>query len=214
MSKINIMLIDDHKIFRDGIKSLIADHYEINIIAEASDAEEAELKIFELKPEIILLDISLPKINGIEFLSITKNKFPDIKIIILSMYNNPEYIYKAFKQGAKGYLTKQHTNKEELIEAITLVSRGENYFNKNISETILEQFVFEKDIESKFHSLGIREKEILKLIIEGYTNKEIADKLFVNIRTIETHKTNMLNKLELKNFIEVVKYVIKYNIFE
>lgn len=214
MGAINILIVDDHKIFRDGISSLLADSEQIKIVSVANNADEALPKITEFKPEIVLLDISLPKVNGIEFLSVLKNKFSNIKVIILSMYNNSEYIYKAYKLGAKGYLTKQHTGKDELIEAINLVYRGESYFNKNISETIVEQFVVEKDIEKKFQALGSREKEILKLIIEGYSNKEIADKLFVNIRTVETHKTNMLNKLELKNFIEVVKYVIKYNIFE
>src|SRR3989339_546261 len=211
MKAIDIIIVDDHKIFRDGINSLLANVPQIKIKAVANDADEALLKIFECEPQIVLLDISLPKLNGMEFIPILKNKFPGIKIIILSMHNNPEYIYKAYKLGAKGYLTKQHTDKDELINAITLVSKGENYFNKIISETIVEQFVAEKDLEAKFHSLGMREKEILKLIIEGYSNKEIADKLFVNIRTVETHKTNMLGKLELKNFIEVVKYVIKYN---
>lgn len=219
VSKISVVLVDDHQIFRDGILSLFSDVDEIEIVGVASSGRDAIDKIQELKPNVAVLDISMPDISGIELMEYVKDQLKHTKILILSMHTNEDYIFKAIRAGASGYLPKQETNKEELIRAIKYIHSGHEYFSDSIAVIMQKHFLNEaknSKPESKkdYELLSKREKEVLRLVIEGLTNSEIADKLFVNIRTVETHKTNILQKLELKNTVELVKFAIKNNLLE
>ncbi|MFC2101301.1 response regulator, partial [Bacteroidota bacterium] len=210
---IRVVLVDDHQIFRDGIVSLFTDVGDIKIIGVASNAEEAVDKVSMLEPEVILLDISMPGISGIELIEQLHQLNKDFKILILSMYTREEYISQAVRAGAKGYLAKQDTTKDELTKAIREVRNNKEYFSDSISLIMKEYFLNsarnpEINRKNDIQKLTPREKEVLKLVVEGLSNQEIADKLFVNIRTVETHKTNILQKLNLKNSVDLVKFAI------
>ncbi len=218
MSQIKIILVEDHQIVRDGIKSLLANSIDIEIVNEAGSAYE----LFEILktdlPDVILLDISLPTMSGIEIAKILARDFPSIKILMLSMYTSEDFVFNALKAGIKGYLPKNIT-RDELILAINEVYKGNEYFSKSISDTILKSYINNAKLNAKSSSerldnLTLREKEILRYVAEGYNNNDIVERLNISIRTVETHKTNIMKKLELHNVVELVKFAIKNNIIE
>jgi len=218
MSEIKIILVDDHQIVRDGIKSLLSDCYRIKIINEAKDAYELFDILKTQIPDVVLLDISLPTMSGIEASKIISAEFPQIKILMLSMYTSEDFIFNALKAGINGYLPK-NTNRDELCLAINEVYNGNEYFSKSISDTILKSYVksakYGNNISNdKLSNLTNREHEILQYVVEGMNNSTIAEKLCISIRTVETHKTNIMRKLNLNNTIELVKFAIKNKIIE
>jgi len=198
--------------FRDGVKSVLNDEENIDIIGEVGASED----LFELlklqKPDLIITDISLPGISGIEIAKYISENYPEIKILILSMHSNEEFITKALSVGANGYLPKD-TSMNELLDAINTIYKGENYFNKDISNTILKSIINKsKDVKGNDKCLTKREKEVIALVVEGLSNKEIAEKLFISVRTVDSHKNNIMQKLNLKSSVELVKYAIKNNL--
>ena len=217
MEKIKILLADDHLLFRDGIKSLLNDVDNIEIIEEVANGKELLEKLITTSPDIIIADISMPSMSGIEATKIITKEYPDIKVLILSMHNDEEFILNSIKSGAKGYLPKD-TGRDELLKAIYAISNGEEYYNKDISDTILKGIIKKAKSESKLlnkiPTLTNREIEIIKLVAEGFINKEIADKLFISIRTVDSHKNNIMQKLKLKSTVDLVKYAIKNNLIE
>lgn len=213
MSKIRIILADDHHLFRDGIKALLTDEKELLVVGEVSNGLEL-LKLLEHQStDIIISDISMPQISGIEACRLVNKKYPEIKFLVLSMHNDEEFIKGAIEAGAKGYLPKDIC-REELLEGILAINNGENYFSKNVSKTIMRNFVskIKNEINKKSECLTKRETEILKYVSEGFINKEIADKLNISVRTVDAHKNNIMNKLKLKSSIDMVKYAIKNNL--
>jgi len=218
MEKIKIILVDDHQLVRDGIKALLRGIPDISIIGEASGAVELYTELEQLKPDLLIMDISLPEISGIEITKKICTDFPEIKVLILSMYNSEEFIFNSLKAGARGYLPKD-TTRDELLEAIYNISRGEEFFGGSISKVMLKSYVkratHEDKPEEKSHAvLTGREIEILKLYVEGLINKEISDKLDISIRTVETHKNHIMRKLGLKSTVELVKFAIRNKIAE
>ncbi len=212
MKKIKIILADDHQLFRDGIKSLLSYENYIEIIGEVANGNDL-LKFLEKKtPNIIICDISMPEKNGIEVSKIISEKYPQVNVLILSMYINKEYIIDAIEAGVKGYLPKD-TSREELLEAIKKISDGKDYFVKEIAQIALRNYI-EKSNEKRNLNLPKdiltdRELEVVRLVAEGFMNKEIADKLNISIRTVDNHKAHILQKLNLKSSIDIVKYAIK-----
>jgi DNA-binding NarL/FixJ family response regulator len=217
-SKIKVLIIDDHQIFRDGISSMFNEEDDIVVIGFASDGEEALKQIDQLDPDILLLDISLPGITGFELMRVVNKKYPGIKILVLSMHTKAEYIYEAMNAGAFGYLPKQNTSKYELLNAVRTVYMGEKYLNEDVTMVMKKSHsakgIMSAEFQRNISSLTKREHEIVRLVAEGLTNQEIANKLFVNIRTVETHKTNILQKLHCKNSVDLVKFAIKNNLLE
>ncbi len=214
--KIKIILVDDHRIFRDGIKSLLSEYAAIEVIAEAASGVEALEKLLTLKPDVLILDISMQGMSGIELSAHVAERYPEMHMLVLSMHTDEEFVLNAVKAGVKGYLPKD-TSKEELLEAIQTVSEGGEYYSKLVSEHFMksylkkmkaDQAVIEKD------DLTPRELEILKLCASGMTNKEIADKLCISGKTVDTHKNHIMQKLKLKNTAEMVLYAIKNRIIE
>lgn len=218
MEKIKIILVDDHQIVRDGIKSLLVNNPSMEIIGEAKSAYEF-FDLLKLKlPDIVLLDISLPSMSGIEVSKILSDQYPQIKILMLSMYTSEDFIFNALKAGIHGYLPK-NTTRTELLHAITEVARGHEYFSKSISDTILKSYVNsakygKPNSNDKLDNLSNREKEILRLVVEGMNNSKIAEHLSISIRTVETHKTKILRKLDLHSTVDLVKFAIKNKIIE
>jgi len=218
MEPVRIFLVDDHQLVRDGIKALLAGIPDIMIIGEASSGMELQEAIGLQQPDIILMDISLPDQSGIDLTRSLAQRYPEIKVLILSMYTNEDFVFNAIKAGARGYLPK-NTSRQELLDAIYAIREGEEFFSDSISKVILKRFLRqatqpEDDTEENSQPLTGRELEILKLFAEGYNNKEISTRLKISIRTVESHKNHIVNKLGLKSTVEMVKFAIKNKIVE
>lgn len=211
---IRVITVDDHKIFRDGIASLLATDPNMEMVGEAEN-EEQLLKLLEQQDaDVILMDIHLKDSNGINITSRIKKEKPDIKVLAFSMHNQVDYVIKMLEAGASGYLIKD-AGKEEMIRAINVVASGNTYYSNEISTLILQALNKKNEPESKRNStLTKREIEILKLIANEYSNPEIAEKLHISVRTVDTHRRNLLEKLDVKNTAGLVKYAIKENLID
>ncbi len=212
---IKLILVEDHLIVRDGIKALLSGNEKFEIIGEADSGSHFFALLKSHKPDVVLLDINLPDISGIEITKKLAAGYPNIKVVVLSMYNTEDYIFNAVKAGAKAYLPKT-TNRAELQEAVISVYRGEEYFSQSISNVILRSFIQQakSEVNGRGNQLSVRETEILKLFAEGSSNTEIADQLFISVRTVESHKNHIMQKLELKSTVDLIKFAIRNNIIE
>ncbi|OFY17905.1 MAG: hypothetical protein A2X02_00560 [Bacteroidetes bacterium GWF2_29_10] len=213
-NKIKVILVDDHHIFRDGIKAILNSSSNIQVVAETDNYKELTLLLKNGLPDIIILDISLPEISGLEIAERIKNIYNDkVKILILSMYNSEEFIINAIKAGAKGYLPK-NTNKKELINAIEAIHQNEEFFSPLISNVMLKSFISKAKGEQSKKLLSTRELEIIKLHSLGISNQEIASKLCISVKTVESHKNHIMQKLNIKSTVDIVKFAIKNNIID
>lgn len=209
MTAIKLIIADDHELFRNGLAELLRKHDDIQIVKSVGDGLEfIELINSPLDADIVLLDITMPTMDGFEVLKELKNLNSNIKPIVISMHDDGNYIAKCAKMGAYGYLLK-NTDESELIFAIRSVAKGKKYFSAEISEKMIN-FMSEQSISENI--LSNKENEVLGLIAKGLTTKEIAAKLFVSSRTIETHRANILKKLEVKNTAELIKKAAKMNL--
>lgn len=211
MTKIRVVLADDHFIVRNGIKNLI-EGSEIEVIGEANNGVEAIDAVRRLSPDVILMDIAMPHMNGLDATEIISKQYQQTKSLILSMHDNEDYILNALEVGALGYLLKD-APKEEILDAIRIVAGGEKYFNSSISNIIINGYLKVKksagtDMEMKV-KLSKKEKVILKYIVEGMNSREIAEQLELSVRTVDNHRANMMKKLSVKNAAELVKLAIE-----
>lgn len=211
---INIIIVDDHEIFRNGLKMVLNRLKYVNILAEASNGKEFLELLPDHHPDIVLMDIEMPVMNGIEATEKAMKEYPGLKIIALTMFNDDEYIQSMIDAGVKGFLIK-NIKKDILDRALQEVSNGGNYYSQELMQFFTRRLTKEDD-KSKEDELNItkREKEILQLMAEGMNNKEIADSLFVSERTIIGHKSNLLAKTGCKNTIGLLAYAIKNKLVE
>jgi len=209
MSK-SVLVADDHDIIRAGIRNILRGQSGYEVIAEAVDGEEVLTKVKELKPDILLLDISMPKINGLDIIEPIRRISPQTKIIILTVHKAQGYIMKALRAGAKGYLHKENAA-EELLPALHKVANGKAYLSSAVSSYLVEK-ISEEEPEDGFKQglLTEREEDILRLAVEGKTSKEIADILYISQKTVETHKKYIFKKLGLHKTSDLIKYAIKH----
>lgn len=210
MSKIKVLLTDDHQIIIDGLKSLLKNSEEINVLAEANNGREALRILGILSVDVVLMDIDMPVLNGIETLKEIRKQFRNVKVIILSMHNEAGMIKSLMDIGANGYLLKS-CSQDELIGAIKKVSTGQNYFSTDVTLALLNTSGTSNP-EQKNELLTDRETEILKLIAAGFSNKEIGDQLFISHRTVDTHRTNLMKKLDVNNIAGLISYAIRNGI--
>ncbi len=215
---INVVLVDDHQIVRDGIRLLIDNMTEIEVLAELGNARELIAMLKSIAPDLAIIDISMPDMSGIDLTAYLSEHHPEIKVLILSMYTSEEFIFNSIKAGASGYLPK-NTTRQELEAAIHEIMAGGEYFGESISNVILKSYVKKAQEEDEPEEKGLkllstREREVLELFSAGKTNKEIAEKLFISTRTVESHKSHIMHKLELKTTIDLVKFAIKSGILE
>ncbi len=212
MKKIKVILVDDHNIVRDGLKILLMNLPDIEVIGEVATGADL-FDLLKLKiPNVLLMDILLPKMSGIAITEKIRREFPDIKVIMLTASINDESIIDSFKAGALGYLSKS-IQREELIEAIIEVNSGKEYLAKAISDTVLDNYKKAKDRTINQHyEITTRELQIIELFTEGLSYKEIADKLNISVRTVESHKNNIFEKLEINSIADLVKYAIRHGI--
>lgn len=213
---IKILVADDHELFRKGIISLLLKEDKIKIIGQANDGKDLIYKYLKLKPDLVITDISMPEISGIEAVRILHEKDHDIKAIFLSMYDGEDYIYHCIKSGGSGLIHKNVT-KKELLLAIEKVAKGQMYFGEKYSEEQIEQLI--KDYETHSHNssaanaeqLTNKEITVLTLLAEGLTNNEIAEKMYIGRRTVETHRANIMEKFGLKSSPQLFKYAIAFS---
>jgi DNA-binding NarL/FixJ family response regulator len=208
---IKIIIADDHQIVVDGLKSILNQLTEYKVITTASNGRELLKSLEIVEPDIILLDIDMPVLNGIETLKEIKKHYPKIKTIILTMHEEKSLVKKMTDLGANGFLFK-NSDIEELIIAMESVMKGKSYFSVSLRNELINNDLIgesESNFDSKKSLLTEREIEIIKLIVEGLSNKEIADKLFISPRTVDTHRTNLMKKLEVNNVAGLVRYAIR-----
>ncbi|MEM6965076.1 MAG: response regulator transcription factor [Bacteroidota bacterium] len=212
---IKILIAYDHKVFRDGIVSIIEDIEDIEVIAQAENGREVVAQLQICKPDVILMDISMGGANGIETTQLVKKDFPTVKVLVLSMHDESDYIIKMLDAGASGYLLKD-AGSTEMIKAIREVNQGNTYYSQQVSAVMVQALTQSKKQKEKRTGIPLtkRELEVLQLIAEEYTNPEIAEKLFISIRTVDTHRRNLIEKLNVKNTAGLVKYAIKHGIVE
>ncbi len=209
---IRILITDDHQLFREGIANLLAASPQIEIVAQAENGQEAIEKAKKLKPDIVIMDLSLPVIGGVEATRILSKELPGTKVLVLSMHADKNYIKEALEAGAFGYLFKDCTY-DQLIEAINTVYQGKKYLSDKITEVLIQDYLNkEEDTPDNDEYLSERESEILKHISEGKSTREISDFLFISVKTVGTHKQHILEKLKLKSTADLIKYAIKKGI--
>ncbi|MCF8346299.1 MAG: response regulator transcription factor [Bacteroidales bacterium] len=212
-----IIVVDDHKLFRDGLMFVIKQMDNLEVIAEASNGIEFLEVIETHKPDLVLMDISMPELDGIKATQLATERYPGIKILAISMYCDEEYYYQMIQAGVMGFVLKE-SGKNELETAINAVLNGENYFSQKLLREIIVNM--NSPSKSKKHqqttddNLTKRELEVLQCIAEGLSNAQIAEKLFISIRTVEGHKSNLISKTGVKNTISLVMYALKNNLVE
>jgi DNA-binding NarL/FixJ family response regulator len=211
MGKKRIVIAEDHTILRQGLKALLKSNDNLEVVGEAEDGLEAIRCVEKKTPDLLLLDLNMPRMDGISVINEVKKRHPETKIIVLTMHMQEEYILEAFKSGAQGYCLKASSH-EELLMAINAVLSGKFYVSPEISGKVLEGFLEgQKNIKKKssWDMLTQREKEVLKLVGEGYQNKEIADYLFISVKTVEKHRANIMEKLDLHSASALTAYAIE-----
>ena len=210
-SKKRLVVAEDHTILRDGLRSLFDLEDDLEVVGEAGDGMEAIRCINNSNPDLVILDLNMPKMDGISVIKEIKKQSPDIKILALTMYKDEEYILEAFRSGANGYCIKTSSG-QEVLTAIRIVLSGKQYVSPEISDKVLEGYLEGKKSirkESPWESLTQREREVLKLVGEGYYNKEISDYLCISVKTVEKHRANIMEKLDLHSASALTAYAIE-----
>ncbi|MFJ6457329.1 nitrate respiration regulation response regulator NreC [Staphylococcus capitis] len=215
-----IVIADDHAVVRTGFSMILNYQEDMEVVTTAADGVEAYQKVLEYKPDVLILDLSMPPgESGLVATSKISESFPETKILILTMYDDEEYLFHVLKSGAKGYILKNAPD-EQLILAVRTVYKGETYVDMKMTTSLVNEFINQSHQEEVSYSsdpfkiLSKRELEILPLIAKGYGNKDIAEKLFVSVKTVEAHKTHIMNKLNLKSKPELVEYALKKKLLE
>ncbi|WP_347489771.1 response regulator transcription factor [Desulfoscipio sp. XC116] len=203
-----IIIADNHKMIRDGLRALLDGHPSMNVIAEAVNGRECVQAARETSPEVIVMDVAMPELNGIEATRHVLTENPGIKIIGLSMHSDRRYVAEMFKAGAWGYLLKDCAF-EELVRAIECVTAGQYYLSPSVTGSLIQDYLYKNNEESVFSLLTPREREVLQLIAEGKTTTQIAALLFVSEKTVETHRRQIMKKLKLTSIAELTKYAIR-----
>jgi len=216
--KKSILLIDDHPLFREGLKSIIGRDGRFNVVGEAENGRHALKMVRNLKPDLIVVDISLPDVNGIQLTREIRKIFSEAKILIVSMHSKIDYIAEAFQVGAMGYVVKESAT-EGLLQALRSVAKGEYYLDSSVSPQVIRNLmklpVKEARItDSDYGSLTVREQEVMRMLAEGVPSKEIADKLFISPKTVENHRANIMKKLNLHSTMDLVRYAIKLGLID
>jgi DNA-binding NarL/FixJ family response regulator len=207
--KIKVLVVDDHQLFREGIVNLLFSAENVEVIAQAGDGQDALEKAKHYKPDVVLIDIAMSKMNGIEATKKLKAIIPSIKIITLSMHSEKQYVKGVLEAGADGYLLKNCTYRQ-LTDAIQSVYDGKKYLSEDITGMVIDGYLAPSDSEANdFEKLSNREKEIFLLFVEGKSTREIGDLLFISVKTVNTHKQTIMVKLELKSNADLVKYALK-----
>jgi two-component system response regulator NreC len=212
MSKVRVMIVDDHALVREGITALLKFYEDVVVVGEASDGKEAITKAQELKPEVILMDIAMPGLGGLEATIEIKRRNPDVKVLVLSQYDDKEYVSRFLKADVSGYILKRAVG-GELITAIRAVARGEHYLHSSIASKVINGYIGKTpEVSDPYEVLTDREKQVLKLLAEGGSHKEIAAVLGISVKTAVVHHTNICEKLDIHSKSDLIKFAIQKGI--
>lgn len=206
---INVVIADDHQLVREGIRTVLERSGEIHVLGEAQDGQEAIELVERLKPDILIIDISMPRLNGIQ--AIERIKDSSTKVIILSMYSDRTLVSQALHNGAKGYLLKRALT-SELLQAIRVIHEGEMYFSPTIASHLYDSFMQSSQVDSGYALLSSREREVMRLVAEGQTNNEIAQALVLSVKTVEKHRANIMEKLGVQDLAGLIRVALKYGL--
>src|SRR5438874_3301071 len=216
MTKIHILLADDHTILRAGLKMMLNAQPDMEVVGEAPDGRQAITETQRLQPDIILMDITMPEMNGLEATRHIKKLVPESKILFLTMHEHDEYVFQALRAGASGYMLKEAAD-TELISALHVIQTGQFYLSPMAQSVLVGDYLQRVRIgeeKDSYSSLTEREREILKLVAEGYTNNQIAERLVISPKTVDTHRTHVMDKLDLHSRAELVKYAMRRGLLE
>jgi DNA-binding NarL/FixJ family response regulator len=211
MKQTRILLADDHKLMRAGLRLILDRHSEFTVVGEADDGRQAVSLVETLKPNVVVMDIGMPRLNGIEAASQITEAHPEVAIVMLSMHSDESYVLRALKAGARGYLLKDSAE-ADLSRAITAVIEGKSFFSPAVSKVLLEDYMRKlsrSGSEDSFDLLSPREREVLQLVAEGNSSKEIAALLNLSVHTVETHRSNLMQKLSLRGMPELILYAVR-----
>jgi DNA-binding NarL/FixJ family response regulator len=211
MQKIKVLIVDDHTLVRDGIRALLALVADTKVVGEASNGKEAVEKVKKLAPDVVLMDLAMPIMSGLEATRRIRKRFPGTKVLALTQYEDREYIVPTIEAGARGFVSKTAAF-AELASAIQAVYHGGSFLSPMAAAAVVEECQQKVAVEGEkdsYQTLTDREREMLKLVVEGYTAKEIANMLFISLRTVETHKTNLMRKLDIHNKADLIRFAIR-----
>lgn len=208
---ITVYIVDDHRILRDGLRMLLELRGDIRVVGEAEDGRKALDGILETRPDVVLMDIAMPELNGIDATRNILVKMPRTKVIILSVHSDAEHIYRAWQAGAKGYLLKESAG-DEVVTAVHAVYNEKQYISQKISDIIPLNYARQRQGRSPFELLSAREREVLQLTVEGATSAAIAEKLNLSPKTVDTYRSRLMDKLGIQNLPELVRFAIKHGL--
>jgi two-component system response regulator NreC len=216
MGELRVLLGDDHAVLRHGLRKILEDRHDWRVVAEAGNGRDAVREALALNPDVAVLDIGMPLLNGIEATRQIVRRAPSVRVLILSMHSDQAYVTQAIQAGARGYLLKESAG-ADLLEAIAALASGKTFFSPAVAQVVFDDYVRSlsaKGITDPYDALSEREREVLQLVAEGRTSKEIADVLSISPATVETHRSHLLQKLSLHNTVEVVRYATKRGIIQ
>ena len=213
MKRIRVLIADDHAVLRAGLNKLLSAELDIEVIGEAGDSDETIVRTVELTPDVLLLDIAMPGVGGIQVIREIRGRKLPVIILVLTMHEDEGYLREALKAGATGYIPKRAAE-TELISAIRSVHRGEVFIYPSLTKGLVEEVIHHRTIDREMQSdsykrLSQREREVLRLVAQGYTNQQVADRLFLSVKTVETYKARVMEKLSLNGRAELVRYALK-----
>ncbi|MCL4544698.1 MAG: response regulator transcription factor [Chloroflexi bacterium] len=214
MTKIRILVVDDHAVLRAGLRALFTLQRDMEVVGEASEGDDAIGLAEQLQPDVVLMDISLPGVGGVEATRRIAHAKSHPRVLMLTMFDNPHYLFEALQAGAAGYVPKRAAD-AELLSAIRAVARGESFLYPSAAKALITQFLEQgRERQDSYDLLTAREKEVLRLIAEGYTNKQIADMLYVSPNTVEVHRSRIREKLNVHDRTEILKYALSRGLIE
>jgi len=214
MQKIRVLVVDDHPIVRDGISALLALAGDMEVVGEATNGSEALNRVRELEPDVVIMDISMPIMDGLEATRRIRRDFPRTRVLVLTQYDDKEYVFPIIEAGATGFISKKAAS-SELASGIRSIYQGDSYLSPSVAKLFVEEYQYGVGGQvgnDAYEQLTDRERDVLKLVVEGYTTRQIADILVVSTKTVEGHKTNLMAKLGIHNRIELVKYALRRGI--
>jgi RNA polymerase sigma factor (sigma-70 family) len=216
--KKSVLIIDDHPLFREGLKAIIARNPRFEVKGEAGNGREGLRLAKELKPDLVLMDISLPDQNGFELTRTIRSMMPETRVLVISMHSKIDYIVKAFQSGAAGYIVKESAS-DRLLQGLDLVARGEYFLDTSVSHQVVERLLGSSERETKitdaaYDTLTPREQEVMRLLAEGLSTKEIAERFFISPKTVENHRTSIMNKLSLQGSLDLVRYAVRLGLVD
>jgi len=207
---VTVLLADDHAVVRDGLRALL-ETGDLQVVATAGNGREAVAESLRLKPDIVIMDIAMPELDGVEATRRIVEKCPETRVLILSMYLSAEHIYRALQAGAQGYVLKESAG-EEVVEAIRTLRAGKRYLSHRITETVIDDYLREGANVSPLDSLSLRERDVLQLVVEGRTNAAIAQALSLSPKTVETYRARIMKKLKVRDTVELVKFSMRHGL--